>query len=114
MPWNRRDRQPHERQLLRQSKITFRRYQLLPIHGGFRAISRALSGGLVLAVSIYDDLDAQLLWLDSLYPLGTTGSGTPRGMCSATSGVLADVEVQYPNASVTFSNIKLGPIGFTY
>ncbi|KIO27346.1 glycoside hydrolase family 7 protein [Tulasnella calospora MUT 4182] len=95
-------------------KLSFGDTNSFQSNGGFGAISRALSSGMVLALSIYDDLDTNLLWLDSNYPPGATGIGTSRGTCSVTSGIPADVEAQYPNASVTFSNIRFGPIGSTY
>lgn len=63
---------------------------------------------MVLVLNIYDNLDANLLWLDSVYHPGATGT------CSQSSGVPKDVEKLYPNASVTFSNIRFGPIGSTF
>ncbi|KAG9042076.1 hypothetical protein FS837_011373 [Tulasnella sp. UAMH 9824] len=83
-------------------------------HGGFQSMSSALQRGMVLALSIYDDPEANQSWLDSSYPVGATGSEVARGTCPTNSGVPSDVEVQYINAYVTFSNIKFGPIGSTY
>lgn len=82
--------------------------------GGFSAMSSALGGGMTLVMSVWDDHHADMLWLDSTYPTTKTGAGGPRGSCAVTSGVPADVESNSPGASVTFSNIKWGPIGSTF
>ena len=83
-------------------------------HGGMSSMSSAMSGGMTLVMSIWDDHYSDMLWLDSTYPTTKTGPGGPRGTCAATSGVPADVEASSPGASVTYSNIKFGPINSTY
>jgi cellulose 1,4-beta-cellobiosidase len=57
-----------------------------------------------------------MLWLDSTYPTNAAAGalGTQRGPCATSSGVPSDVESQSPDASVTFSDIKFGPIDSTY
>lgn len=57
-----------------------------------------------------------MLWLDSTYPTDapSTKPGVARGTCDISSGVPSDVESQYPDAHVIFSNIKAGPIGSTF
>lgn len=84
------------------------------VKGGLATMSKALSTGMVLVMSIWDDHAADMLWLDSTYPTTKTGPGGPRGTCATTSGVPADVEKNSPGASVTYSNIKWGPINSTY
>ncbi|KAG8917799.1 hypothetical protein FRC01_002204 [Tulasnella sp. 417] len=98
-----------------QQKLAFGDIQIFQSKGGLDALGQALSRGMVLVLSIYDDRDANMLWLDSQYPPGANTSlpGVARGICAVTSGVPADVEAMYPNASVTISNIKFGPIGST-
>jgi len=83
--------------------------------GGLKAMGEALDRGLVLVMSIWDDYDVNMLWLDSTYPTDADQStpGVYRGTCSTDSGVPAEVEAQYPSAYVTYSNIKFGPIGST-
>nr|P62694.1 RecName: Full=Exoglucanase 1; AltName: Full=1,4-beta-cellobiohydrolase; AltName: Full=Cellobiohydrolase 7A; Short=Cel7A; AltName: Full=Exocellobiohydrolase I; Short=CBHI; AltName: Full=Exoglucanase I; Flags: Precursor [Trichoderma reesei]P62695.1 RecName: Full=Exoglucanase 1; AltName: Full=1,4-beta-cellobiohydrolase; AltName: Full=Exocellobiohydrolase I; Short=CBHI; AltName: Full=Exoglucanase I; Flags: Precursor [Trichoderma koningii]pir/S45380/ cellulose 1,4-beta-cellobiosidase (EC 3.2.1.91) len=83
--------------------------------GGLTQFKKATSGGMVLVMSLWDDYYANMLWLDSTYPTNETSStpGAVRGSCSTSSGVPAQVESQSPNAKVTFSNIKFGPIGST-
>ncbi|KAK1216979.1 hypothetical protein PQX77_020383 [Marasmius sp. AFHP31] len=84
--------------------------------GGLSVMGDAFAGGMVLVMSIWDDHDAEMLWLDSNYPLDKDAStpGVARGTCSADSGAPETVESQHPDASVTFSNIKVGPIGSTF
>jgi cellulose 1,4-beta-cellobiosidase len=57
-----------------------------------------------------------MLWLDSTYPTDSAAGalGTQRGPCATSSGDPKDVESQTPDASVTFSDIKFGPIDSTY
>jgi cellulose 1,4-beta-cellobiosidase len=84
--------------------------------GSFGAMSQAFSKGVVLVMSIWDDHAAQMLWLDSNYPLDKSAStpGVARGTCATTSGQPTDVESASPNAQVKFSNIKFGPLGSTF
>jgi cellulose 1,4-beta-cellobiosidase len=85
-------------------------------HGGLTGVSDALSSGVVLVLSLWDDYDANMLWLDSTYPTTDSAStpGAARGTCATSSGVPATVEAESPGSSVTYSNIKVGPIGSTY
>ncbi len=80
--------------------------------GGFDSMDDAAEKGMVLVMSIWDDHDVNMLWLDSVYP-PTGGPGSQRGTCSNTSGVPSVVEKEHPDAHVTFSNIRFGPIGST-
>jgi cellulose 1,4-beta-cellobiosidase len=84
--------------------------------GGLTGMGNAFDKGMVLALSIWDDHDANALWLDSNYPTTADPAkpGISRGPCATTSGVPAEVEAQVPNSSVTYSNIKFGDIGSTY
>lgn len=84
--------------------------------GGLRAMGDAFGRGMVLVMSVWDDHEAKMLWLDSNYPTDKTASspGVARGECATTSGDPTDVESQSANSQVTFSNIKFGPIGSTF
>lgn len=84
--------------------------------GDFSAMDQAFAKGMVLVMSLWDDHEANMLWLDSDYPLDKDRSlpGVQRGPCSRDSGKPTDVESQYPNSSVKYSNIKIGAIGSTY
>lgn len=83
-------------------------------HGGMNNMGQALGAGMVLVMSLWDDHYANMLWLDSTYPTDSTKLGSVRGACATSSGVPADVESQHGDASVTYSNIKFGPIGSTF
>merc|ERR1712203_456408 len=81
--------------------------------GGMKTISESLETGVVLVMSLWDDHYANMLWLDSTYPVDSSDPGAYRGSCSTDSGVPKDVEAKYGNAHVIFSDIKVGPIGST-
>jgi cellulose 1,4-beta-cellobiosidase len=85
-------------------------------HGGLVQMGKSLARGHTLALSLWDDHAAYMLWLDSNYPVDADPSqpGIARGPCPTTSGRPEEVEAQQPNAAVKFSNIKYGPIGSTY
>lgn len=95
-------------------KIAFGDETSFADHGGMDSMSQALGAGMVLVMSLWDDHYANMLWLDSTYPTDSTKLGSVRGSCATSSGVPADVEANSPSASVTFSNIKYGPIGSTF
>jgi len=84
--------------------------------GGLAGLGKAFQKGMVLVLSLWDDHDVHMLWLDSNYPTSASAStpGISRGPCATTSGVPTDVESNYPNAHVIYSNIKYGAIGSTY
>lgn len=84
--------------------------------GGMAAFGKQLDLGMVLVMSIWDDYDADMLWLDSNYPLtkAATEPGVARGSCDAASGNAATVEAAHPGDTVTFSAIKVGPINSTF
>jgi cellulose 1,4-beta-cellobiosidase len=85
-------------------------------HGGLASMSEAMSTGMVLVLSLWDDYYANMLWLDSDYPTNETAStpGVARGTCAITSGVPANVESESPNSYVTYSNIRVGAINSTF
>ena len=84
--------------------------------GGLKAMGDSLNRGQVLALSLWDDHYAYMLWLDSLYPADSNPAtpGNLRGPCPTTGGRPSDVERDHPNSSVVFSNLKIGTIGSTF
>jgi len=84
--------------------------------GGLRSLGDTLDRGVVLVMSLWDDHDVHMLWLDSDYPTTSdpTKPGISRGPCATSSGAPTDVESQYPNANVIYSNVKYGAIGSTF
>ncbi|SPO06768.1 probable cellulose 1,4-beta-cellobiosidase [Cephalotrichum gorgonifer] len=82
--------------------------------GGWSKMNEALRGEWVLVMSLWDDHYANMLWLDSSYPPEKASQpGGDRGDCPQDSGVPSDVESQHASATVTYSNIRFGPIGST-
>jgi len=84
--------------------------------GGLTQMGKAMDNGMVLVMSLWDDYSVNMLWLDSDYPTTKSASspGVARGSCSTSSGVPSQVESQYPNAQVIYSNIKFGAFNTTY
>merc|ERR1712048_1505941 len=54
--------------------------------GGMKTISESLEQGVVLVMSLWDDHYANMLWLDSTYPVDSSDPGAYRGSCSTDSG----------------------------
>ena len=84
--------------------------------GGMKNMGDSMGRGLTLVLSLWDDYDANMLWLDAAYPTNETVRDVPgvhRGPCDVTSGVPSDIEAAVPDSTVGFASIKTGPIGFT-
>lgn len=99
-----------------QAKAAFGDTTSFQNQGGMSAMSAAMSRGMVLVLSLWDDHAVNMLWLDSDYPTTSDPSkpGVARGTCATTSGTPPVVESQSASASVTYSNIKFGDIGSTF
>ncbi|KAL2760025.1 carbohydrate-binding module family 1 protein [Sodiomyces alcalophilus JCM 7366] len=83
--------------------------------GGHTQLNAALRMPMVLVLSIWADHNSNMLWLDSLYPPEKEGiPGALRGRCPQTGRTPADVIRNHPDAAVTWSNIRFGPIGTTH
>ncbi|PKS11794.1 hypothetical protein jhhlp_001087 [Lomentospora prolificans] len=95
-------------------KAVFGDVDIFNARGGFKQMSAALASPMVLVMSLWDDHYANMLWLDSTYPVDGTGYGVERGSCSTSSGAPSEIEASVPNSNVIFSNIKFGPIGSTF
>ncbi|KAI1077123.1 1,4-beta-D-glucan cellobiohydrolase-like protein [Whalleya microplaca] len=95
-------------------KVAFGDTDVFAQRGGLEQMGAALESEMVLVMSLWDDHAANMLWLDSTYPVDGTGPGTARGTCDTGSGVPADVEADAPDATVIYSNIKFGPINSTF
>jgi len=81
--------------------------------GGLTQMGKALERGMVLIFSIWEDNGSGMQWLD-----GVTGDvsqpGNLRGPCNATSGEAAGIQLYNSDASVTWSNIKIGEFSTTF
>ncbi|CAH7673462.1 glycoside hydrolase [Phakopsora pachyrhizi] len=78
--------------------------------GGMEGVDAAMTAGMVLVFSIWDDQEAQMAWLDGTYPPNKSGAGVERGTCKAGEGKPETVRQEHPNASVTFSDVRIGAI----
>jgi len=84
--------------------------------GGNRAMGQSLDRGQVLALSLWDDVEVNMLWLDSAYPLDKDESqpGVRRGECpGGEESTPTYVRRTYPDGFVTFANAAIGEIGST-
>jgi len=84
--------------------------------GGNRQMGRSLDRGQVLALSLWDDVEVNMLWLDSAFPLDKpiTSPGVRRGICpGGESSTPTYVRNTYPNGYVLFANAAIGEIGST-
>merc|ERR1712026_535169 len=84
--------------------------------GGNAQMGRSLDRGHVMALSLWDDTDVNMLWLYSAYPLdepagkpGVLRGGCPCGQTSTPSYL----RKEFPDAYVTFANVAIGEIGST-
>jgi len=85
--------------------------------GALREMGAAMGRGMVLVLSLWDDTDVSMLWLDSAYPTEASpqNPGVLRGPCPG--GVQSESEylrAEHPDAHVAFSNIKFGAINSTF
>jgi len=84
--------------------------------GGNANMGRSLDRGQVLALSLWDDVEVNMLWLDSAYPLDKppTSPGIKRGLCpGGESSTPTYVRNNFPDGYVKFANAAIGEIGST-
>ncbi|KAG9029228.1 hypothetical protein FS837_003605, partial [Tulasnella sp. UAMH 9824] len=96
-------------------KTVFGETDYFAYKGGLTSVGNSLKRGGVLVFGITDDQDRNLQWLDGVWPQDQDPSvpGVKRGSCDASSGDVNETRASRPNASVTFSNVRIGAIGST-
>eukprot|EP00932_Pfiesteria_piscicida_P010277 SRR837773.21176.p2 GENE.SRR837773.21176~~SRR837773.21176.p2 ORF type:complete len:483 (-),score=214.07 SRR837773.21176:75-1484(-) len=85
--------------------------------GGLKQMGEALDRGMVLVLSLWDDSQVNMLWLDSKFPADEPSSapGVLRGPCPGGSTSTPEfLRKAHPNAQVSYSKIKVGTIGSTF
>ena len=93
-------------------KNLFQDNSRLPELGGLHAIGDAFKRGMTLVLSLWDDTAVSMLWLDSVYPVGSTATGAKRGPCPTTTGIPSTTRTKYgATAKVVYSDIQVNPIG---
>lgn len=82
--------------------------------GGMKQMGESLSParGMTLVLSLWDDLDDHMRWLDSTEPVDG-GPGSARGPCPVTSGDPATVRQQHADSWVEYFNFKYGELDST-
>jgi cellulose 1,4-beta-cellobiosidase len=97
-------------------KTVFGDNDVFTSHGDMAGMGDGMVDGMVLALSLWGDNYSHMLWLDSNYPTDADPSvpGIARGTCPTDSGDPDDLEANHPNAQVTYSNIRFGPLGSTF
>merc|ERR1712165_492115 len=84
--------------------------------GGVKAMGESLDRGHVMIFSLWDDVEVNMLWLDSAFPLDRpeTDPGVRRGDCvGGESSTPTYLRENYPNGYVSFKNAAIGEIGST-
>merc|ERR1712151_653406 len=82
--------------------------------GGSAAMGKSLDRGHVMAISLWDDVEVNMLWLDSAFPLNkpATDPGVQRGDCQGgEESTPTYLRQNYPDGWVSFQNAFVGPIG---
>merc|ERR1712241_1521683 len=82
-------------------------------HGGSESMGDSLDRGHVMAISLWDDVAVNMLWLDSVYPLDKPANdpGVKRGDCpGGEQSTPTYVRNNFPDAWVSFQNAFVGPI----
>jgi len=85
--------------------------------GGNDGMGESLDRGHVLALSLWDDVDVNMMWLDSAWPRDkpVDDPGIKRGDCPGGETSTPEyVRENFPDAGVTFQNAAIGEIGSTW
>jgi cellulose 1,4-beta-cellobiosidase len=92
------------------------RHDVFVKKGGVAGMGEAIGRGMSLVLSLWDDYDVGMIWLDATdpYPVPADSPwGALRGMCNQTEGDHKNVEKYHQDAWVVFSDIRYGELGTT-
>jgi len=82
--------------------------------GGMKAMGEALDRGMVLVISMWDDIAVNMNWLDSyMDKCDPSAPGCTRGPCDPADGVPETLREKHPDSGYTVTNIRVGDIGST-
>merc|ERR1712023_124308 len=82
--------------------------------GGMKAMGEALDRGMVLVVSLWDDVAVNMNWLDSVMEGDDPSApGAKRGPCDPADGKPATLREAHPDAHYIVTDVKWGDIGTT-
>jgi len=86
-------------------------------HGGHKEMGESLKRGHVLAISLWDDVDVSMMWLDSCWPRSPVDckrAGVSRGPCEGgEKSTPTYVRKTYPDNVVKYWDFKVGCLGCT-
>jgi cellulose 1,4-beta-cellobiosidase len=81
--------------------------------GGMKQMGEALERGMVLVVSMWDDIAVSMNWLDSYMGDDPSAPGALRGPCDPMDGKPEILREAHPDASYTVTNLRWGQFGST-
>jgi len=83
--------------------------------GGMKQMGKAIGRGMTLVLSLWDDGDSHMHWLDSKDPVDGNSKtpGVVRGPCAVGAGDPSIVRSKHADSYVDYFNLKYGEIGST-
>jgi cellulose 1,4-beta-cellobiosidase len=81
--------------------------------GGMKVMGEALDRGMVLVISMWDDIAVSMNWLDSYMGDDPSAPGALRGPCDPADGEPETLREKHPESKYTVTNIKWGDFGTT-
>jgi len=94
-------------------KAAFGSADVFQSKGGISTIASAFEEGMVLTLSLWEDLSTEMRWLDSDFPIGGSAPGDARGPCNAQNDTPQYIDAHKASAFTKYSNIQYGEIGST-
>merc|ERR1719386_258572 len=81
--------------------------------GGMKKMGEALERGMVLVVSMWDDIAVSMNWLDSYMDCDPSSPGCTRGPCDPADGLPEVLREAHPESAYTVTNLRWGDFGTT-
>ena len=81
--------------------------------GGMRQMGKSLDRGMVLVISMWDDIAVSMNWLDSYMDCDPSVPGCIRGPCDPKDGLPEILREAHPDAAYTVTNVRWGEFGST-
>merc|ERR1719223_1502086 len=94
-------------------KTTFGDRNSFSEKGGMKAMGEALDRGMVLVVSMWDDIAVSMNWLDSYMDCDPSEPGCTRGPCDPADGAPETLREAHPDSAYTVTNVRWGAFGST-
>jgi len=78
-----------------------------------KTMGEALDRGMVLVISMWDDIAVNMNWLDAYMGDDSSAPGALRGPCNLDDGKPDVLREAHPDAGYTVTNIRWGELGST-